>query len=86
VIPCVLIGSDRLYKPANWLRRTSIYLLIGDAVEPPKEDAHQTGTKERFALELAKAFTSMKEEAVERFGISSEDLPQSPQHRKGERT
>ena len=84
VIPCVLIGSDHLYKPANWLHRTSIYLLIGDAVEPPKEDALQTGAKERFASELAKAFTSMKEEAVMRFGISLVDLPQSPQQRKGE--
>ena len=84
VIPCVLIGSDRLYKPSNWLWRTNIYLLIGEAVEPPKEDASQPGSKERFFTELANSFTLMKEEAVERFGLTAEDLPQTPQHRKGE--
>ena len=83
VIPCVLIGSDRLYKPANWLRRTTLLLLIGEAVEPPREEARQAGTRERFADDLSRAFTSLKEEAIARFGLSPEDLPQTPQARKG---
>lgn len=83
VIPCALIGSDRLYKPVNWLRRSPLYLLIGDAVEPPKQDARQPGARERFAGELSRAFVSLQKEAVERFGLSPEDLPQTPQVRKG---
>lgn len=83
VIPCALIGSDRLYKPSNWLRRTDLYLVIGGAVEPPKEDARQSGARERFAGELREAFASLKEEAVSRFALRPEDLPQTPQARKG---
>ena len=83
IIPCVLIGSDRLYKPDNWLRRTSLYLIIGDAIEPPKEDARQSAARERFAADLSQAFISLKEEAMARFHLSEEDLPQTPQARKG---
>jgi len=83
VIPCALIGSDQLYKPSNWLRRTDIYLLIGSAVEPPKEDARQPGARDRFAADLSSAFTSLKDEMVIRFALQPEDLPQTPQARKG---
>jgi 1-acyl-sn-glycerol-3-phosphate acyltransferase len=83
IIPCVLLGSDRLYKPDNWLRRIPIFLLIGDAIEPPKEDARQPGARERFAYDLSKAFVTLKEEAVSRFGLKEEELPQTPQARKG---
>jgi len=83
VIPCALIGSDRLYKPVNWLRRIPLYLVIGDTVEPPKQDARQPGARERFAEELSRAFVSLQKEAVARFGLSLEDLPQTPQARKG---
>ena len=83
IIPCVLIGSDRLYKPDNWLRRTSLYLIIGDTIEPPKEDVRQSGARERFAADLSQAFISLKEEAMARFHLSEEDLPQTPQARKG---
>ena len=84
IIPCALIGSDRLYKPSNWLRRTTVYLAIGEAIEPPKQDARQAGARERFATELSNAFTTMREEVVARFGLSPDDLPQTPQARKGE--
>ena len=83
VVPCALIGSDRLYKPDNWLRRTTIYLIIGDVIEPPKEEARQPGVRERFAADLSKAFISLREEAIARFNLSEEDLPQTPQARKG---
>lgn len=83
VIPCVLIGSDRLYKKNAWLRRTTLHLLIGDAIEPPKEDARQAGARERFATDLSRAFVSLRNEAVQRFGLYPEDLPQTPQARKG---
>jgi 1-acyl-sn-glycerol-3-phosphate acyltransferase len=83
VIPCVLIGSDRLYKPVNWLHRIPLYLMIGDTVEPPKQDARQPGARERFAEELSRAFVSLQKEAVARFELSPEDLPQTPQARKG---
>jgi len=83
VIPCALIGTDRLYRPLAWLHRPKIHLLIGEAVEPPKPDARQTGARERFANDLSSAFAKLRDEAVSRFGLLPEDLPQTPQARKG---
>ena len=84
IIPVVLIGSDRLYKPANWLRRTALHLVIGEAVEPPKKEAMKPDARERFSAELSRSFTAMRDEIVRRFSLAPEDLPQTPQARKGE--
>jgi len=84
VIPCVLIGSDRLYKRANWLRRTPLYLLIGNAVIPPEKLTRDNESRELFSAELSRAFISLKKEASTLFHLAPDDLPQSPQARKGE--
>jgi len=84
VVPCVLIGSDRLYNKGNWLRRTTLLLLLGEPVYPPNENAVHPDAKERFDTELSRSFVTIREEAVRRFGLSSEDLPQTPQARKGD--
>lgn len=87
VIPCVLIGSDRLYQRANWLPltpRITLFLLIGKRIHPPTKQKRDPEAKERFSEELAHAFLSLKEEAVRRFQLSAHDLPQTPQARKGE--
>lgn len=83
IIPCALIGSDKLYKPSNWLRRTTLYLVIGEAIQPPKKDAKQADAREMFSKELSRAFTEMRDVTVRRFGLVPEDLPQTPQARKG---
>ena len=66
------------------LSNLEIETVIGEAIEPPKQDARQAGARERFATELSNAFTAMREEVVARFGLSPDDLPQTPQARKGE--
>ena len=83
IIPCLLIGSDRLYKPSNWLRRTTLFLLIGKSIVPNKDCIRHIGARELFSDSVSSSFTVMREEAVARFGLSSEDLPQTPQSRKG---
>jgi 1-acyl-sn-glycerol-3-phosphate acyltransferase len=82
VVPCVLIGTDRLYKTSAWLRRTTIWFLIGEAIEPPREGSSQE-LRRKLAEEISEAFVRMREEATVRFGLTSEDLPQTPQARKG---
>ena len=39
---------------------------------------------ERFSAALAAAFISLKEEAITLFHLTSDDLPHTPQARKGE--
>ena len=82
VVPCVLIGSDRLYKSGAWLRRTTLWFLIGEAIEPPKKGT-SPDVRERFSDDISNAFVRITEEATLRFGLSPEDLPQTPQSRKG---
>ena len=84
IIPVALIGSDRLYKPANWLRRTTLHMVIGEAVEPPKKETMEPDARERFSAELSRSFTAMRDETIRRFALAPEDLPQTPQARKGE--
>jgi 1-acyl-sn-glycerol-3-phosphate acyltransferase len=83
VIPCVLIGSDRLYKLSAWLHRPVIVLVIGRAIAPPVITSRDEEARERFARDIARAFTSLREEAVARLSLLPEDLPQTPQARKG---
>jgi len=87
VIPCALIGSDRLYQRTNWLPwtpRITIILLIGKSVHPPAKQKRDSEAKERFSQELMQTFLTLKEEAIERFHLSPNDLPQTPQARKGD--
>ncbi len=84
IIPCLLLGSDRLYHRAHWLRRTTLTLLIGKAIFPPDKKTEPSGARERFSQQLTATFIKMKEEAIMQFHLTPEDLPQTPQARKGE--
>lgn len=86
IVPCILLGSDRLYKRANWLPwlgRNNLTLLIGKPIHPPGKQSRDANAREQFSKDLAEAFIRMKEEAVTRFNLSPDDLPQTPQARKG---
>jgi 1-acyl-sn-glycerol-3-phosphate acyltransferase len=86
IIPCLLLGSDRLYNRTNWLPwhgRTTLILIIGKAIVPPGKQPHSTDAREHFSEHLAQSFISLKEEAITRFNLTAEDLPQTPQARKG---
>jgi hypothetical protein len=72
-----------LYKWAIWLRKPTIYVMIGEAIEPPKPDASQSGARERFTVDLSKAFVALRDEAVSRFSLQPDDLPKTPQERMG---
>jgi len=87
IIPCLLIGSDRLYNRVNWLpwtKRITLFLVIGKAIRPYERKNQDPGTKEQFSTDLANCFIALKEEAIRRFQLAPEDFPQTPQARKGE--
>jgi hypothetical protein len=43
VIPCVIAGTDRLYRPANWrpLRRVPVWMVFGEPVYPQTDLTRQ---------------------------------------------
>jgi 1-acyl-sn-glycerol-3-phosphate acyltransferase len=79
VIPSVVTGSDRFYKKQNWspLRRPPVWIVTGAPIPPEGE---RTGLHDRIAA----AFIELKEHLLAKPGFRPEDLPATPQARKGE--
>jgi 1-acyl-sn-glycerol-3-phosphate acyltransferase len=75
IIPCVILGSDRLYRSSNWLpfRRTPIWIGFG---QPLTADAG-AALEERLAAELRALAAEMREH----FGLSDDDFPKPPRER-----
>lgn len=84
ILPCVIVGSDRLYAKKSWLpfRRTPIWLAFGDPI-PPFPELEKAAARERIERELASAFKVLYAELREVFLLTEDDLPHPPRHRMG---
>ena len=75
IVPCVILGSDRLYRSSNWLslRRTPIWIGFDEPLT----------AGEGAALEehLAARFRALAAEMREHFGLSDDDFPKPPRER-----
>ncbi len=76
VLPCVILGSDRLYHIKNWKpwRRVPIWICFGEIIPSGLEE-------EAFSKQLASSFVHLREELLIKHGATPEDLPQSPKQR-----
>lgn len=81
VLPCVILGSDRLYHRGNWLplRRVPVWAACGEFIEPGSYS-----TRAELEARLAAAFPALTTELVREFHLRPEDLPQPPQKRLAE--
>src|SRR3984893_7785854 len=82
ILPCVILGSDRLYSKRSWLpfRRTPVWIGFGKAISNfPELD--KSAARERIEIELTAAFQEIYRELREKFQLTSEDLPQPPRQR-----
>jgi 1-acyl-sn-glycerol-3-phosphate acyltransferase len=77
ILPCVIVGTDRLYRPGNWLRRPPAWILTGEPIAPE-------GSREETHARLAAAFVTLRAAIIRRFDLAEDDLPRTPQARKGE--
>src|SRR2546425_12583228 len=84
ILPCVIVGSDRLYSTKRWLptsgRRTPVWIAFGDPIShfPGLEKSE---ARTRIEFELAAAFKSLYAELQQTFHLTSDDLPHPPQER-----
>lgn len=85
IIPCVILGSDRLYHRANWRpgRRVPIWMGFGPPLDP-QPDAGRAAAREQTHAALAAAIIDLKERMIAHFQLGPADLPVTPQARKGE--
>src|SRR5438270_1132928 len=87
IVPCVIVGSDRLYSKKSWvpLRRTRIWVAFADPI-PHFPDLEKSAARGRLERELAAAFKHLYAELREKFSLTADDLPHPPRERMGKRT
>jgi 1-acyl-sn-glycerol-3-phosphate acyltransferase len=75
IVPCVVLGSDRLYRSSNWLpfRRTPIWIGFGNPLPATEGEA----LEDRLGEELRLLAAKMREH----FGLSDDDFPKPPRER-----
>jgi 1-acyl-sn-glycerol-3-phosphate acyltransferase len=85
VIPCVIVGTDRLYRPKNWLpfRRVPVWMGFGEPISP-RTDLPRGQAQTVLVDDVRASLNALKEELVRHYGLRPDDLPQTPQYRKRE--
>ena len=85
LVPCVVVGSDRLYNAKNWRRFRSIPLWVAVG-EPLETDPALPKAEARKDLEarLGAAILALAAELRDGHGVSADDMPASPQSRMRE--
>jgi 1-acyl-sn-glycerol-3-phosphate acyltransferase len=80
ILPCVILGSDRLYARSSYrlFRRVTVWIGFGEALAPVDR-----GKFARAALEvqLAEAMRALCQEMTQTYGLSADDLPQPARQR-----
>src|SRR5437764_8251965 len=82
IVPCVILGSDRLYSAKHWLplRRTPIWIAFGNPTSDVQE-LQKPEARRQIESELAAAFKHLYAELREEFHLTDDDLPHSPRER-----
>ena len=82
IVPCVILGTDRFYSKKQWLpfRRTPVWIAFGKPISCFPE-LQKSQARERIESELAAAFKNLYAELREKFRLTPDDLPRSPQER-----
>ncbi|HEX3420527.1 MAG TPA: 1-acyl-sn-glycerol-3-phosphate acyltransferase [Candidatus Udaeobacter sp.] len=86
VVPCVILGSDRFYSKKQWLpfRRSPLWMAFGKPISSFPE-LQKSQARKRIESELAADFKNLYAELREKFRLTVDDLPKSPQERTGSR-
>jgi 1-acyl-sn-glycerol-3-phosphate acyltransferase len=82
ILPCVILGSDRLYATKRWLplRRTPIWIAFGNPISH-SPDLERSQARERIESELTSAFKNLYTDLQQIFRLTTDDLPHPPPER-----
>jgi 1-acyl-sn-glycerol-3-phosphate acyltransferase len=85
IVPCVILGTDRLYDKRSWFRfrHVAVWIGVGKEISPPC-DLSKPDAREAVQKALSEAFISLKERLVREYRLVAADLPATPQARKRE--
>ena len=82
ILPCIVLGTDRLYCRKNWrlFGGTPFWVGFGEAIRPPagmgKADARAW-----LERELSVAFRDLLAAMRSHFSLTDDDIPKTPQER-----
>ncbi len=76
IIPCLVLGSDRLYAHRRWIpgSRTPVWVAIGATLQPDGP-----GLETRLSGVMRELYRA----TIDHFKLTPDDLPAAPAHRKG---
>lgn len=82
IVPCVILGSDRLYNKKRWLpiRRTSIWIAFGNRIQNA-DTLPRAERRRAMERELVQALQKLYAELRETFALTGDDLPRPPRQR-----
>ena len=84
ILPCVILGSDRLYsiksRKLSALRRTPVWIAFGNPISH-SPGLEKSEARERVESELASSFKNLYGELQQTFHLTRDDLPHSPRER-----
>lgn len=86
VVPAVVLGSDRLYDRKLWWparKRVSVWVGVGETLRLDPS-LKKSAAVEDMQTRLKAALIDLKDKMVEHFQLQPEDMPQTPQRRKGD--
>jgi 1-acyl-sn-glycerol-3-phosphate acyltransferase len=85
VLPCVILGSDRLYNKKGWLpfRRTPIWIAFGKPISH-RADVPKSVLRERLEQDFGNALKDLYLELRTNFSLTESDLPHPPRERMRE--
>ena len=82
IVPCVILGSDRLYAKRSWLplKRTPVWIAFGKPISA-FPDLEKSAARGRIEESLKNAFQNLYADLREKFRLTPDDLPQPPRER-----
>jgi len=77
VIPCVMIGSDKLNCVGPWLpaRRARLWVAFGERAIEPRKDLDRRAARQCMAEELGQEYVKLFAELLKTYGISEGSVP-----------
>ncbi len=78
ILPCLVVGSDRLYHPRALARRPPIWVRFGELIPVQGQGREEV---QRLREKTVEAIRRLADELRAEGGIREEDWPQTPQQR-----
>ena len=83
ILPCVVLGTDRLYNRKSWrpFGRTPFWVGFGELIHPPS-GLNKAEARAFLERELAAAFPKLLAEMRAHFSLTDDDIPKTPGERR----